>query len=103
MLLSLLACASDPCPPPPESCPAEVPHYNPDVAAVIQASCTACHSPGGSGASWPLTNYDELYAIRFSVQGQIASCKMPPVGWPPMDPADRDMVLTWLVCGAPNN
>jgi hypothetical protein len=103
VLVMMTACGSDPCPPGPASCPANPPHYTPDVSNAIQANCTLCHAPGGSGASQPLTTYDEIYALRITVQGQIAACKMPPLGWPPMDPATRDMVLAWLVCGAPNN
>lgn len=103
MLLVLAACGSDPCPPPPASCPANPPHYSPDVADALHWNCALCHAPGGSGANWPLTTYDEIYTLRFTVQGQIAACKMPPLGWPPMDPATREMVLAWLVCGAPNN
>jgi hypothetical protein len=103
LMVGLAACGSDPCPGPPPTCPQTVPHYQPDVSNAIQANCTICHFPGGTGASWPLTTYDEVYAIRDSVQSQIASCKMPPPGWPPMTPAIREMVLAWLVCGAPNN
>jgi len=73
------------------------------VAVAIQLNCANCHAPGGSGASQPLTTYDEIYQYRFDVQSQIAACKMTPLGWPPMTPAVRDMVLAWLVCGAPNN
>jgi len=101
--LALAACGSDPCSPPPASCPANPPHFTPDVSDAITYNCALCHAPGGSGASQPLTTYDEIYALRLTVQGQIAACKMPPLGWPPMTPAVRDMVLTWLVCGAPNN
>jgi hypothetical protein len=103
VLAMLMACGSNPCPPSPASCPQNVPHYTPDVGNAIQANCTLCHTKGGSGASWPLTTYDEIYTLRFDVQSQMVACKMTPPGWPPMDPATRDMVLTWLVCGAPNN
>ena len=103
MLVVLAACGSDPCTPPPASCPANPPHYTPEVSDAIQYNCTLCHAPGGSGASWPLTTYDEIYALRFDVQGQIAACKMTPLGWPPMTAEVRNSVLTWLVCGAPSN
>jgi hypothetical protein len=103
MVVALGACGSDPCPPPPASCPASPPHYTPDVSEAIQMNCANCHAPGGSGASWPLTTYDEIYSQRLDVQSQIAACKMTPQGWPPMTAEVRDMVLAWLVCGAPNN
>ena len=103
ILAALMAWGRIPCPPSPASVPANAPHYTPDVAIAIQANCTLCHTKGGSGASWPLTTYDEIYTLRFDVQSQIDACKMTPLGWPPMDPATRDMVLSWLVCGAPNN
>jgi uncharacterized membrane protein len=102
-IIVLAACGSNPCPTSPASCPANAPHYTPDVATAIQANCTICHAQGGSGASWPLTTYDEIYTLRFDVQSQIDACKMTPLGWPPMTPEVREMVLTWLVCGAPNN
>ncbi len=102
--LAVAGCGSDPCGPPPASCPSNPPHYTPDVAAAIQQNCAICHfAPGGTGANQPLTTYDEIYALRFTVQGQIAACKMTPPGWPPMTQEVREMVLAWLVCGAPNN
>jgi hypothetical protein len=50
-----------------------------------------------------MTNYDQTYALRFEIQGQLANCVMPPPDAGMLDSASRTALLDWLVCGAPQN
>ena len=88
----------------PDSCPATVPSYATTVAPLIQTYCTnECHNPTGSAADQPLSTYPNLSKRASDAFDQLYQCKMP------MDPApdptldERVTLLTWFVCGAPNN
>ncbi|HTR51854.1 MAG TPA: hypothetical protein VMJ10_14160 [Kofleriaceae bacterium] len=87
----------------PASCPDPAPSYMNDVAPLIEEYCqtAACHSPTGSGVGM-LSPYSNLYGLRVDAEGEIYSCKMP---YAPPDLTDDERVtlLTWFVCGAPNN
>ncbi len=102
---SLVACFTQPqnCPNDlPSACPSSgAPSYSATVAPILAQRCVACHSPGGIEANSPLDSYGAVYAIRGSVLDQVYACKMPQDT--PLTPADRQALLTWLVCGAPNN
>jgi hypothetical protein len=111
LIVCLLGCSSsggDPvanCPADqPAACPATVPSYAADIAPLIQTYCTTeCHRPNGNASDQPLSTYTDLYTRRQDVKDQIYQCRMP---MPPApDPTDDERVtlLTWFVCGAPNN
>jgi hypothetical protein len=86
----------------PQSCPASgAPSYQSDVAPILAARCVSCHSAGGIEANAPLDTYAAVYARRGPVLDQVYACKMPQDA--PLSPADRQTLLTWLVCDAPNN
>ena len=87
----------------PAACPASPPSYAKDVAPVIQQSCTPCHAPGGREASRLLTDYAGAFANRGPALNQIHACRMPPQDAPPLGAGGKNTLLTWLVCGAPNN
>jgi len=88
----------------PVSCPSGTPpSYADDVAPVIAARCGACHAPNGQEPSKLFGTYTQVFAQRTSVLGQLHACKMPPAGAPTLTSDERRVVLTWLVCGAPNN
>lgn len=104
LALCLAACGSGggTCPSDlPASCPSPAPSYARQVAPLIQQRCTSCHSPGGSSSSWPLDSYSDVYRLRGPVLDQVYSCRMPLGG--SLDPAGRQLLLGWLVCGAPDN
>ena len=89
----------------PPSCPADVPSYAGTVSAIIQERCFPCHAAGGQGIGGGhlFTSYDAIHADRGSILTQVYACKMPlPDASAPL-PAERAALLTWLVCGAPNN
>jgi hypothetical protein len=107
---AVLACgsshpaATDRCPQDlPAACPANPPSYQTDVAPMLAARCATCHSPGGAGSPFDFTTYDSVFANRSAILNQVYACNMPPKGAAGLDPAQRQTLLGWLVCGAPNN
>ena len=84
----------------PAACPAPSPHYA-DAAAVINLRCAPCHAPGGQAADRPLTTYAQVYPRRVAVLTQVYGCRMPPANAPALSPAERALLLDWLVCLAP--
>jgi len=106
MTMALAACKSGAADCPqnlPASCPAQPPSYRQTVAAVIARECTGCHAPDALQSDRDLSTYAGLYANRGAVLDQVYACNMPPAGSPSLDTADRVLLLTWLVCGSPNN
>jgi hypothetical protein len=106
IVLSLVACtSSDPsCPrDEPASCPATPPSYTSDIAPLIQQYCSQCHNPQGSAFDQPLSTYSDLFARRQDALDQLYNCAMPMEPAPQPTVADRVTILTWFVCGAPNN
>lgn len=87
----------------PTGCEGEAPSYAREVAPVIEARCVTCHDYGGVAASKPLGSYAELYKRRSPVLNQIYGCNMPPDGAEPLSAAERQTLLRWLVCNAPDN
>ncbi|HEY2513574.1 MAG TPA: hypothetical protein VGI39_22050 [Polyangiaceae bacterium] len=89
----------------PASCPT-TPSYANDVVPIFKRSCLTCHSPGGDSADVDLTTYANINNRESTVLTDVHQCTMPPTGAPPstnVTSADRELILQWLVCGAPNN
>jgi hypothetical protein len=87
----------------PATCPTPAPSYANDVAPLITKYCQVpgCHVPTGSGVG-VLSPYSNLYALRVDAEGYIYDCMMPLM--PPKPTTDeRITLLSWFVCGAPNN
>ena len=87
----------------PTSCPSPEPSYATDVAPLIQAHCVTCHGPNGVSSDRPLGTYPQLFAMRQDVLDQVYNCLMPQSPQLQLDEADRQTLLGWLVCGAPDN
>jgi hypothetical protein len=87
----------------PPSCPSEVPSYQATVAPIINVRCGSCHSPGGQEASLPFQTYAQVYPQRSAILNQVYSCNMPLAPAPRPTEQERQSLLTWLVCGAPQN
>jgi uncharacterized membrane protein len=105
---ALIALALTGCPSASSSCSATVPascsttpSYKTDVAPVLAANCTSCHSASGSEPGRPLDSYAEVQRQASAVESQMATCNMPPSGT--VAATDADKVLLWIACGAPNN
>jgi hypothetical protein len=89
---------------PPKSCPATVPSYKTDVIPVLTAKCNNCHV-GGRGP-WPLTNHTDIVDWLPQIQSDVEHCSMPPTnldGGVALTAEERELLLGWALCGAPNN
>ena len=85
------------------SCPATAPTFAADVRPLVEAHCAVCH---GAGQQMPrLDSYQAISLTTTKQQAffQIQHCSMPPAPRPPLTAAERDTILTWLVCGAIDN
>ena len=60
-------------------------------------------NPGGQEASKDFTTYSNVFSQRQPILTQVYSCRMPPEDEPRPTDAQRATLLTWLVCGSPNN
>ncbi len=87
----------------PTSCPSPAPSYSSAISPLISARCLVCHSPGGQEASIPFTSYQNVYIERSPMLNQVYACNMPPTGTQQLTAQERNQLLSWLVCGAPNN
>jgi len=87
------------------SCPeaSAPPSYATTVHSIFVTACVNCHYPGSTLAYSSLATYEDVHLVYGSALGQVSSCLMPPAGQPPLTEADRTALLTWLVCGAPEN
>jgi hypothetical protein len=85
------------------SCPADAPGYAATIAPILSDHCTSCHGPGGTASNELLGSYAEVHATRGSVLDQVYACRMPPAGSTPLTLTQREALLAWLVCGAPDN
>jgi mono/diheme cytochrome c family protein len=87
----------------PATCPTTQPSYAADVAPVLETYCVSCHQAGGSEAGKPLDTYRSAVSLGSSVENVVAGCTMPPSSDAQPTAAQREAVLTWILCGAPNN
>jgi uncharacterized membrane protein len=87
----------------PATCPAPVPSYAGQVSDIIKSRCAVCHSPSGLEPSRLMQTYAQIYAQRSSMLSQIASCRMPLGGATSLSIEERQALLGWFVCNAPNN
>ena len=87
----------------PKSCPSPVPSYSKDIVPIMRESCAnpGCHSSTGV-AGYPETTYAEVFAQRSPILDQLNDCLMPPNTYP-LTAQQREALLAWLVCGAPDN
>jgi len=87
----------------PSACPSTAPSYKAEVANVIATRCASCHSAGGKDSVRTFADYASIYASRGPILDQLYACNMPPHGTASPTAAERAALLTWLVCGAPDN
>jgi hypothetical protein len=83
------------------TCPSTPPSWSTEVSVIVSANCVSCHYAGSTIARTPLQSYAEVFAARGTVLSQVYSCAMPQNH--PLTAHDRTALLTWLVCGAPND
>jgi uncharacterized membrane protein len=87
----------------PTTCPSPMPSFSGGVGSIIASQCATCHEPNGAAASWPLTSYQEVFNQRQEVLSQVYSCLMPPEDSAQPTDSQRQALVGWLSCGAPNN
>jgi mono/diheme cytochrome c family protein len=87
----------------PDACPADVPSYKDDIAHIFDVHCNSCHGPGGTAASKDFTTYANVYRQRSAILDQTYNCHMPPPEERPLTDEQRQKLLAWFVCKAPNN
>jgi len=83
-------------------CAMPTPSYASDIAPLLDRECNdTCHAPGVG--PWPLTSYSDVVAWAISIRSDVEGCKMPPPDAGSLEDVDRENVLNWLACGAPDN
>jgi uncharacterized membrane protein len=87
----------------PVTCPPSTPSYATDVSPLLYSYCTSCHQPGGSQSGKPLDTFASVSSLSSKVESKVADCSMPPSSSPQPTAAERDVILSWIACGAPNN
>ena len=85
------------------TCPPSPPGWSAMVQTIVEDRCVVCHHPGGADTTRDYTSYARVYAERGSVLNQVFACAMPPPGATPLAAAERTKLMTWLVCGAPDD
>jgi hypothetical protein len=106
--LMMGACSSDPvdssCPNDLPTCANNAPSYKADIAPIMERRCLDCHADAGSPASSKnFSDYDHVFAQRSAILNNVYACKMPKKPAAPLAPEDRQKLLLWLKCNAPNN
>jgi hypothetical protein len=89
----------------PATCPTTgVPSYATQIAPLINQYCvTECHNPSGSASDQKIATYAQISGKATDVFNQIYSCNMPYQPSPIPTTDERVTLLTWFVCGTPNN
>jgi hypothetical protein len=90
----------------PDTCPSPAPSFAVDVAPIIQNRCAACHVPGGMEPGIPFQTYAQIVSEvkpDDTMLFEINDCIMPPIDYPQLLLSEREILLTWLICGAADN
>jgi uncharacterized membrane protein len=72
---------------------------------VFQVSCVPCHNPTGQEPQISFTSYQQIEVWAGPIHSQVfEACAMPPAGaTQTLTDPQRQMLLDWLACGAPDN
>ena len=84
----------------PATCPSPAPSYEQDIVPILDGKCNTCHAAADSGL-WPLINYDDVHDWQTLVLSDVEYCAMPPAGAPQLTTTEQFILLSWVVCGAP--
>jgi len=103
----------EPCPVADAGSCSSPPSYQNDVTPIVDTYCNNCHAAGVDGGPWPLGGYQNVYDWKELMVIDLLGCTIPEIThghlMPPADapsplPHDRrDVMVSWLLCGAPNN
>jgi hypothetical protein len=84
----------------PLACASPAPRFSADAAPVIAARCAKCHAPGGMAEKFPFETYAQIAPFAGDMKLQLETCQMPKPPEPPLDPAQRQTLFGWIICGA---
>ena len=89
----------------PAACPEPTPSYVADASPIFEDRCFECHGPGGKAQSkHDFSTYDDVYRQRSPILNAVYACKMPPAdAASELSLEERQALLAWLVCGAPED
>ncbi|HLK37043.1 MAG TPA: hypothetical protein VKU41_09865 [Polyangiaceae bacterium] len=87
----------------PSGCPSPPPSWKAEVQPIINDRCVPCHSPTGVESVLNYTSYQGVFVRYPEMRDQLYQCVMPPSTAAQPTEAERETLLTWFVCGAPNN
>jgi mono/diheme cytochrome c family protein/cytochrome c551/c552 len=76
-------------------------YYN-DTQAIIDQYCTTCHYPASSLSSFSLSSYEDVYAKRSAMIYSLEAGTMPQPGSPALSTTEFNLLLGWLLNGAPS-
>jgi mono/diheme cytochrome c family protein len=100
------------CPPAPVDppCPDAVPSFEHDIyPSIFAPACVPCHSSTGVEPNSPLTSYQQIYGTDGTMAREIyfqvfQACLMPPPDGPELLlDEQRQKLLDWFGCGAPDS
>jgi hypothetical protein len=86
-------------------CPSTVPSWSTQVRPIVDVWCAPCHFNGGSGTGKGY-DFSTLAGIRGGLTTSLTDlhkCKMPPEDAAVLSATDRETLIEWLVCDAPDN
>jgi hypothetical protein len=88
----------------PDACPSPEPSWVNDVEPIVDQTCNACHGVGGvEQPVFDFSTYEGVHKDFGAVLNSVYSCLMPPPDAGGLMRAEREALLAWLVCRAPNN
>jgi uncharacterized membrane protein len=83
---------------------ASPPSYSMQVEGIIASRCLPCHGPGGvEYAAKPEDTYAHVKTAAIDMYSQVLDCVMPLPDAGQPTPEERQALLDWFACGAPNN
>jgi uncharacterized membrane protein len=86
-----------------EACATGAPSYATDIAPLVSARCVGCHYAGNRVSRVVLETRAEIADNRTLALTQVFRCQMPPAEATDLTDVERETLLQWLVCGAPDN
>lgn len=88
----------------PSNCPSPPPTWTTDIQTIIEARCYPCHGPGGvEQSAQDFTSYQGTTVVSATIDFEVFHCLMPPPDAGAATPAEQLTILTWILCGTPND
>jgi hypothetical protein len=89
----------------PDACVADAPSYSATVSLIIQKDCVYCHYANSPIAKFDFSTYAGVSTNQGPFLDQVYACNMPPADAAAFALTDvqRQELLEWLVCNAPDN